>query len=70
MSDLTDLPSSAKYALDGLSTAALLGSIAQLLPHIATLLTVIWMSLRIYESRTIQRWLGKPEAPARSNDDG
>ena len=62
-----DLPDGGKYTLDGLSITALLGALAQMLPHVATLLTVIWMALRIYEMPTVQRWLGR-EAPPRDRD--
>lgn len=65
-----DLPDAAKYALDGLSVATLLGAIAQLLPHLATLLTVIWMTIRIYETPTFQRWLGKAPTPKDTREDG
>ena len=30
------------------------------LPDIAALLTVIWLTLRIYESETVQGWLKRP----------
>jgi hypothetical protein len=37
----------------------LLATFAGWLPHISALLTVIWMGLRIYETKTVQKWLGK-----------
>lgn len=30
-----------------------------LLPDVAALLTVIWLALRIYESKTVQGWFGR-----------
>lgn len=33
----------------------LVGTLAQLLPAIAALFTIIWTGLRIYESKTVQR---------------
>ena len=57
-----------KYALDGASVSAVLGALAGFLPVLATLLTVIWMSLRIYEMQTVQGWLGRSAKPGTDND--
>lgn len=54
-----DLPEGVKAAGDLLSIATLLGSLASILPAIAALLTIIWTAIRIYETETIQRLLGK-----------
>lgn len=56
-----DLPEGAKMAGDILSIATLLGSLASLLPAIAALLTIVWTGIRIYETKTVQRLLGKSE---------
>lgn len=32
---------------------------ASILPAVATVLTVIWMAIRIYETDTVQRWFKK-----------
>jgi len=54
-----DLPEGVKLAGDVLSIATLLGSLASLLPAIAAILTIIWTAIRIYETSTVQRLLGK-----------
>lgn len=54
-----DLPEGVKAAGDLLSIATLLGSLASLLPAVAALLTIIWTAIRIYETNTVQRLLGK-----------
>lgn len=41
------------------STAAM--SLAAWLPPMASLLTIIWLGLRIYESETVQKMLKKKE---------
>jgi hypothetical protein len=56
-----DLPEGTKAAGDLLSIAALLGSLASFLPAFAALLTIIWTLIRIYETKTVQRLLGKGE---------
>jgi len=54
-----DLPEGVKLAGDILSMATLLGSLASLLPAIAATLTIVWTVIRIYETKTVQRMLGK-----------
>lgn len=54
-----DLPETAKIAGDVLSIATLLGSLASLLPAVAAMLTIIWTVIRIYETDTVQKLLGK-----------
>jgi len=35
------------------------GAVVELLPAVASLLSVLWMVIRIYETKTVQRLLGK-----------
>jgi len=47
----------AKHIADGLSIATVIGTLAEILPAIAALFTIIWTGFRIYELQTIQDWL-------------
>ncbi len=49
----------AKVIGDALSVATVVGTLAQWLPSIAALFTIIWTGFRIYETDTVQSWLGK-----------
>ena len=49
----------AKHAVDAVSVATVIGTIAGYLPAVAALFTIIWTAIRIYESATVQRWLGR-----------
>lgn len=51
------IPEGMKHLLDALSIGTMLGTLFQMLPNIAALLTIVWTALRIYESRTVQGWL-------------
>jgi len=53
------LSEGAKLTGDVLSIATVLGTLAQWLPAIAALFTVVWTGIRIYETDTVQRLLGK-----------
>ena len=51
-----------KHVLDGLSLITVLGTLMNWLPAVAALLSIVWTLLRIYESKTVQKWLGKKDA--------
>ena len=53
------LSEGAKLTGDVLSIATVLGTLAQWLPAIAALFTVVWTGIRIIETDTVQRLLGK-----------
>jgi hypothetical protein len=55
-------PDSLKLAFDMLSITTLLGTLTQMLPHVAAILTIIWTALRIFETQTVQRMFGKKGA--------
>lgn len=52
----------AKHVVDALSILTVLGTLVDILPAVAALLSIIWSILRIYESKTVQGWLGKKDA--------
>ncbi|RSU73167.1 hypothetical protein BRX37_16570 [Sphingomonas sp. S-NIH.Pt3_0716] len=60
MNDAWDaLPAAVKGAVDLLAVTAWLGVLLRLLPHISTILTVIWIAIRIYETPTVQGLLAR-----------
>ena len=48
-----------KHVLDGLSLITVLGTLIDWLPAVAALLSIIWTSLRIYETKTVQGWISR-----------
>ena len=48
-----------KHVTDGLSVLTVVGTLAEVLPAIAALFTIVWTAFRIYELDTVQKWLGK-----------
>ena len=46
-----------KQAVDAVSIVTVIGTLADVLPAIAALFTIIWTGFRIYELKTIQSWL-------------
>ena len=47
----------AKHVADGVSVVTVIGTLAEILPAIAALFTIIWTGFRIYETKTVQDWL-------------
>ena len=48
-----------KHLVDSASIATVVGTLAGILPAIAALFTIIWTSIRIYESDTVQKLINK-----------
>jgi hypothetical protein len=48
-----------KHVADGISVVTVLGTLAEVLPAVAALFTIVWTGFRIYETKTVQGWLGK-----------
>ena len=48
-----------KQVVDGISMATVVGALVDLLPAIAAVFTIVWTGIRIYETKTVQKWLGK-----------
>ncbi len=49
------------HAIDALSVAVVVGTLTNMLPSVAALFTIVWTGIRIYETRTVQRLLGRQE---------
>lgn len=49
----------AKHIIDTLSITGVVATLAGWLPAIAALFSLIWSLIRIYETKTVQKMLGK-----------
>ena len=49
-----------KHVVDGLSIVTVLGTLADILPALAALFSLVWSIIRIMETETVRGWLGKP----------
>lgn len=47
----------AKQVGDVVSISTIAATFLGWLPHVATILSVVWMLIRIYETKTVQGWL-------------
>lgn len=51
---LDHFPGAAKLSFDVMSAGIVVGTLAQMLPHIAALLTIVWTLIRILETDTVR----------------
>jgi hypothetical protein len=50
---------SAKQTGDLVSLGVVFATIADWLPSVAALLTIVWTGIRIWETRTVQQWVDR-----------
>lgn len=55
----------AKHVVDALSVGTVIASLAGVVPSIAAIFTIIWTGIRIYETETVRKIMGK--APAKDS---
>lgn len=48
-----------KQAIDAVSVLTVVGTLSDILPPVAALITIIWTAIRIYETDTVQGLLGR-----------
>lgn len=51
----------AKHVADAASVVTVVGTLMEVLPAVAAIFTIIWTGIRIYETDTVQRLLGKKQ---------
>jgi hypothetical protein len=44
---------------DAISILTVVGTLAELLPALAAILTIVWTAIRIWETNTVQRMFGR-----------
>ena len=59
---------STKYLVDGLSLFTVVGTLMEMLPSVSALLSIVWVSIRIYETETVQKMLGNKESKDASDE--
>lgn len=56
---MTQAHDTAKNVADAASVLTVVGTLMEILPAVAAIFTIIWTGIRIYETDTVQRFLGK-----------
>ena len=60
---MTEHHDTMKNIVDAVSVVTVVGTLVDMLPSIAALFTICWTAIRIYETRTVQSWLGRSADP-------
>lgn len=63
MTDISDASEQTKHIVDAISIGTVAGTLAGILPSIAAIFTIVWTAVRIYETKTVQRLLGRTDPP-------
>lgn len=58
-----ELQKAAKQGLDGLSVFTVVATLVDMLPAISAVLSIVWVSIRIWETRTVQRLVKSKQQP-------
>jgi hypothetical protein len=58
----TDTSEHAKTVVDALSIATVVGTLAQVLPAMAALFSIVWSLIRIWETETVQSLVKRNKA--------
>ena len=57
-----NMDEASKHVIDFASIATVLGTLVEFLPAVAAIFTIVWTAIRIYETKTVQGWLGRNNA--------
>ena len=56
---MTEQHETIKHVVDALSIITVLGTLADMLPSVAAVFTIVWTALRIWEMETVRGWTGR-----------
>ncbi len=59
-----EISESTKHVVDALSVVTVLGTLVEMLPSIAAVFTIVWTSIRIWETDTVKGWTGRGKKDA------
>jgi hypothetical protein len=55
---MTEHDETVKYVIDGVSFLTVVGTLAEMLPAVAAIFTIVWTAIRIWETKTVQNLIG------------
>jgi hypothetical protein len=59
-----ELSEGMKHTMDAISVVTVVGTLMNLLPSVAAVLTIVWTGIRIYETETIQEFFNRKKKNA------
>lgn len=64
----SELDETTRAGLDALSIFTVIGTLIDMLPSIAAVVTIVWTSIRIYETDTVQKLLRRKQPEDRDSN--
>jgi hypothetical protein len=56
---MTEHDETVKYVIDGVSFITVVGTLAEMLPAVAAIFTIVWTAIRIWETDTVQQLINR-----------
>jgi hypothetical protein len=56
---MTEHDETVKYVIDGVSFLTVVGTLAEMLPAVAAIFTIVWTAIRIWETKTVQNLINR-----------
>jgi hypothetical protein len=56
-----------KQVIDGASILTVIGTLVEFLPAVSAVLSIVWVAIRIYETDTVKKLVGRKKADDASN---
>jgi len=56
---MTEHDETVKYVIDGVSFLTVVGTLAEMLPAVAAIFTIVWTAIRIWETKTVQKLINR-----------
>jgi hypothetical protein len=56
---MTEHDETVKYVIDGVSFLTVVGTLAEMLPAVAAVFTIVWTAIRIWETKTVQNLINR-----------
>jgi hypothetical protein len=50
-----------KHVLDGASILTVIGTLVEFLPAVSAVLSIVWVAIRIYETKTVKKLMNRKE---------
>ena len=56
-----------KHMIDGASILTVIGTLVEFLPAVSAILSIVWVAIRIYETKTVQKLVNRKKDDDASN---
>ena len=58
-----------KHVIDGASILTVIGTLAEFLPAVSAVLSIVWVAIRIYETDTVKKLMNRKKDDAKQEQE-